>query len=72
MMNYYQQSELARLQYEAKLAEAEHARRFAHLRQPIFQWPAWLRRVGQQRWGWFAPQQPVVADGVAAVRQQPC
>lgn len=73
MLHYYQQAELARLQHEARLAEAEQARRFAHLRaQRTFRLPAWLPRLGELRWAGFAPQQPVTNEGIAAVRQQAC
>jgi hypothetical protein len=77
MLNYYQQAKLARLHYEARLTEADEARRFAHLRpQPTFPLSAllsaWLGTLEKQRWAWFAPQRPRTNDGVTAVRQQAC
>lgn len=73
MLSYYQQAELARLKYETRLAEAEHARRFAHLRpQAIFHWPAWLRRLSLRRHMAVVRQPAMTNESVVAVRQQAC
>lgn len=70
MTSYQQQAELARLQHEARLQQAEEARRFAYLRQrPAFHLPAWLHRLGQQVRVWFAAPPTVASDGMAAVRR---
>lgn len=70
MTSYQQQAELARLQHEARLQQAEAARRFAHLRQrPAFHLPVWLHRLGQQVRVWFDAPSAVTRDDMAAVRR---
>jgi hypothetical protein len=72
MMSYYQQAELAHLEHEARLQEAEQARRIAHLQpQHTLNLSAWVGRLWAQGSEWFSQPQPAHTDRITAIRHQP-